>query len=99
MAEYIELTTVGEMLKDEFIEPFNLTQNALARAIFVPPNRIHQIINNQRRITADTDLRLTTYFGLSQGYFLRYQEDYELRIAKREIAGDIARIQPIQALG
>ena len=99
MAEYIELTTVGEMLKEEFIEPFNLTQNALARAIFVPPNRIHQIINNQRRITADTDLRLTTYFVLSQGYFLRYQEDYELRIAKREIAGDIARIQPIQALG
>ncbi len=99
MAEYIELTTVGELLKEEFIEPFNLTQNALARAIFVPPNRIHQIINNQRRITADTDLRLTTYFGLSQGYFLRYQEDYELRIAKREIADDIARIQPIQALG
>ena len=99
MTEYIELITVGEMLKEEFIEPFNLTQNALARAIFVPPNRIHQIINNQRRITADTDLRLTTYFGLSQGYFLRYQEDYELRIAKREIAGDIARIQPIQALG
>lgn len=99
MTEYIELTTVGEMLKEEFIEPFNLTQNALARAIFVPPNRIHQIINNQRRVTADTDLRLTTYFGLSQGYFLRYQEDYELRIAKREIAGDIARIQPIQALG
>lgn len=98
MAEYIELTTVGEMIKEEFIEPFNLTQNALARAIFVPPNRIHQIINNQRRITADTDLRLTTYFGLSQGYFLRYQEDYELRIAKREIADDIARIQPIQAL-
>ena len=99
MAEYIELTTVGELLKEEFIEPFNLTQNALARAIFVPPNRIHQIINNQRRITADTDLRLTTYFGLSQGYFLRYQEDYELRIAKREIVDDIARIQPIQALG
>lgn len=99
MTKYIELTTVGEMLKEEFIEPFNLTQNALAKAIFVPPNRIHQIINNQRRVTADTDLRLTTYFGLSQGYFLRYQEDYELRVAKREIADDISRIQPIQALG
>ena len=60
MTEYIELTTVGEMLKEEFIEPFNLTQNALANAIFVPPNRIHQIIKGQRRITADTDLRLTT---------------------------------------
>mgnify|MGYP005759731819 FL=1 len=99
MAEYIELTTVGDMLKEEFIEPFNLTQNALANAIFVPPNRIHQIIKGQRRITADTDLRLTTYFGLSQGYFLRYQEDYELRIARRNIADEIKKIKPIQALG
>ena len=99
MAEYIELTTVGEMLKEEFIEPFNLTQNALANAIFVPPNRIHQIIKGQRRITADTDLRLTTYFGLSQGYFLRYQEDYELRIARRNIADDIKKIKPLQSLG
>lgn len=97
MPEYIELTTVGEMLKDEFIEPFNLTQNALANAIFVPPNRIHQIVKGQRRITADTDLRLTTYFGLSQGYFLRYQEDYELRVARREIENDIVRIKPIRA--
>jgi len=99
MTEYVELTTVGELLKEEFIDAFNISQNALAKAIFVPPNRIHQIINNQRRITADTDLRLTTYFGLSQGYFLRYQEDYELRIARREIADDINRIKPIQALG
>lgn len=99
MAEQIELTTVGEMLKEEFIEPFHLTQNALAKAIFVPPNRIHQIIKGQRRITADTDLRLTKFFGLSQGYFLRYQEDYELRIAKRNIADDIDRIRPIKALG
>ena len=99
MAEYIELTTVGEMLKEEFIVPFKLTQNALANAIFVPPNRIHQIVKGQRRITADTDLRLTKFFGLSQGYFLRYQEDCELRIARREIADDIAKIQPIKALG
>ena len=96
MSEYIELTTVGEMLKEEFIDAFNLTQNALANAIFVPPNRIHQIVNNQRRITADTDIRLTTYFGLSQGYFLRYQEDYELRIARRKISTDIAKIKPIK---
>ena len=99
MTEHIELTTVGEMLKEEFINGFNISQNALANAIFVPPNRIHQIVNNQRRITADTDLRLTKYFGLSQGYFLRYQEDYELRVAKRKIANDIEKIKPIQALG
>lgn len=99
MTEYIELTTVGEMLKEEFIKPFNLTQNALANAIFVPPNRIHQIVKGQRRITADTDLRLTKYFGLTQGYFLRFQEDYELRIARRNIADEIDKIQPIKAIG
>ena len=99
MKKLIELTTVGEMLKEEFIEPFNISQNALARAIFVPPNRISEIINNARRITADTDLRLTKYFGLSQGFFLRYQEDYELRTARRKIANEINLIQPIQAQG
>ena len=99
MEKYIELTTVGEMLKEEFIDEFHITQNALANAIFVPPNRIHQIVNNQRRITADTDLRLTKYFGLSQGYFLRYQEDYELRTAKRKIADEIEKIEPIRAIG
>lgn len=96
MIESIELTTVGEMLKEEFIEPFKLSQNALANAILVPSNRIHQIVNNQRRITADTDLRLTKYFGLSEGYFLRFQEDYELRVAKRKIIDEINAIKPIQ---
>jgi len=96
MSGYIELTTVGEMLKEEFIEPFGLSQNALASAVFVPPNRIHQIIKGVRRITADTDLRLTKFFGLTQGYFLRYQEDYELRIARRKIADEINLIKPIQ---
>ncbi|MBP5627576.1 HigA family addiction module antidote protein [bacterium] len=97
MSRYIKLTTVGEMLKEEFIEPLGLTQNALAKAIFVPPNRIHQIVNDQRRVTADTDLRLTKYFGLSQGFFLRYQEEYELRVAKRMIEAELARIEPITA--
>lgn len=96
MTEYIELTTVGEMLKDEFIDPFGLSQNSLASAIFVPPNRIHQILKGTRRITADTDLRLTKYFGLSQGFFLRYQEDYELRVTRRKIANEINSIQPIR---
>lgn len=99
MKKLIELTTVGEMLKEEFIEPFSISQNALARAIFVPPNRISEIINNARRITADTDIRLTKYFGLSQGFFLRYQEDYELRMARRKIADELNLIQPIQAQG
>ena len=99
MDEYIELTTVGEMLKEEFLDAFGLSQNALAKAILVPPNRIHQIINNKRGITADTDLRLTKFFGLSQGYFLRYQEDYELRMAKHNITDILDKIQPIKAMG
>lgn len=96
MIDYIELTTVGEMLKEEFVEPFGLSQNALANAIFVPPNRIHQIIKGTRKITADTDLRLTKFFGLTQGYFLRYQEDYELRTTRRKISDEINSIKPIK---
>ena len=96
MSEYIELTTVGEMLKEEFIEPFELSQNSLAKAIFVPPNRIHQIIKGDRRITADTDLRLCKFFGMSEGYFLRYQEGVELRETKRKITGELDSIKSIQ---
>jgi len=96
MTEYIELTTVGEMLKEEFIDAFGISQNALAKAIFVPPNRIHQIIKGDRRITADTDLRLCKYFGMSEGFFLRYQEEVELREAKRKIADELNSIKAIQ---
>jgi antitoxin HigA-1 len=96
MTEYIELPSIGEILKEEFIEPYGLSQNALANSIFVPPNRIHQIIKGTRRITADTDLRLTKFFGLSEGYFLRIQEGIELRIAKRKIADEINSIKAIQ---
>ncbi len=96
MTEYIPLPTIGEILKEEFMEPYGLSQNALARAIFVPPNRIHQILKGIRRITADTDLRLCKYFGMSEGYFLRLQESIELRQAKRQILEELNRIQSIQ---
>ena len=96
MTEYIELTTVGEMLKEEFIDAFEISQNALAKAIFVPPNRIHQIVKGDRRITADTDLRLCKYFSMSEGFFLRYQEEIELRQAKRKIAEELKSIKSIQ---
>lgn len=94
MTEYIELPTIGEILKEEFMEPYGLSQNALARAIFVPPNRIHQILKGTR-ITADTDLRLCKYFGMSEGYFLRMQENIELRQAKRLIAKELDNIKRI----
>jgi addiction module HigA family antidote len=95
MAKYIEIDHIGKMLDDEFIKPFGLSQNALARAINVPPNRITDIVNGKRGITADTDLRLTRLFGLSEGYFLRYQEHLDTVYAKRKIEAELARIVPI----
>jgi addiction module HigA family antidote len=82
----------GEILKEEFIEEIGISQNALAKAIHVPANRIHAIVNGTRRITADTDLRLCKFFGLSEGYFLRMQSAYETMEAKREIKDEIDSI-------
>ena len=67
----------GEILKEFFLKELGMSQNALAEAIEVPANRIHNIIRGTRRITADTDLRLCRYFGLSEGYFSRLQVAYE----------------------
>ena len=85
---------VGEILKEEFLEEIGMSQNALAKAIAVPTNRIHAIVNGTRRVTADTDLRLCRYFGLSDGYFLRLQNAYELMEAKRKLGQVLVEIQP-----
>ncbi len=85
---------VGEILKEEFLEEIGMSQNALAKAIAVPSNRIHAIVNGTRRVTADTDLRLCRYFGLSEGYFLRLQNAYELMEAKRKLVQILIEIQP-----
>ena len=85
---------VGDILKEEFLEEIGMSQNALAKAIAVPSNRIHAIVNGTRRVTADTDLRLCRYFGLSEGYFLRLQNAYEIRSAKRKIGQILREIQP-----
>ena len=84
----------GEILKEEFLEEIGMSQNALAHAISVPANRIHAIVNGTRRVTADTDLRLCRYFGLSEGYFLRLQNAYELMEAKRKLGEVLIEIQP-----
>lgn len=84
----------GDILKHEFLEEIGMSQNALADAIAVPRNRIHAIINGMRTITADTDLRLAKFFGLSEGYFLRLQNDFDMLEAKRKIANKIKQIRP-----
>jgi addiction module HigA family antidote len=86
--------TPGEILLLEFIEPMGLTQNGLARAIGVPPRRINEILLDKRPITADTDLRLAGYFGLSEGFLLGLQSDHDLLRQRRKIAAELDRIQP-----
>ena len=85
---------VGEILKKDFIDEIKMSQNALAAAIKVPANRIHDIVRGRRTITADTDLRLCKFFGLTEGYFLRLQIAYEILEAKRILVDKIAKIKP-----
>lgn len=80
----ISLCAPGEMLRTEFLEPMGISVYRLAKDIHVPATRIHAIVKGQRSITADTALRLERFFGLSEGYFIRLQADYDLRKAKRE---------------
>ena len=87
---------IGDVLLKEFLEPLKISQNALALAIGVPSNRINAIIRGQRGITADTDLRLTKYFGLSKGYFLRLQTNLELLEQSRKIEKELSNIIPFK---
>ncbi len=84
----------GEILAEDFLKPMGLSQNALARALHVPPRRINEIVLGKRAVTADTDLRLARYFGMSEGFFLGLQADYDLMERRREIAGDLWSIEP-----
>jgi addiction module HigA family antidote len=84
----------GEVLAEEFMKPLGISQNALARAIGVPPRRINEIVQGKRAVSADTDLRLARYFGMSDGFFIRLQADYELMERRRKIAAELKAIEP-----
>ena len=84
----------GEVLAEEFMKPMGISQNALARAIGVPPRRINEIVLGKRAITADTDLRLARYFRMSEGFFLGLQTDYELMQRRRQIGDQLKAIRP-----
>lgn len=84
----------GEILLDEFLKPMDLSQNALARAIGVPPRRINEIVHGLRGITADTDLRFARFFGLSEGFFMALQSEHDLMLRRREIATELKSIKP-----
>lgn len=92
--DYLHNPHPGEILLEEFLRPMNLSQNALARAIGVPPRRINEIVLGKRAVTADTDLRLARYFGMSEGFFLGLQSDFEICERKRALGDVLERIEP-----
>jgi addiction module HigA family antidote len=89
--------TPGELLREEFLVPMALSQYRLAKEIGVPAQRIGQIIAGKRAITADTDLRLCRFFGLSNGYWLRAQAAYDTEVAEDALAEALAQIRPWSA--
>jgi len=91
----LDPVTPGELLNDEFLLPLGITKYRLAKEIGVPAQRIGEIVAGRRSITADTDLRLCRYFGLSTGYWLRVQNRYDIEIARRKIASQLDSITPL----
>jgi addiction module HigA family antidote len=91
MKDEFAAVTPGEMLKEEFLVEYGLSQNRLAKAIGISPNRIAEIVNNRRRITADTALRLGLYFGNSPEFWLNLQTHYDLKMARKSLKPDAVK--------
>jgi len=91
------IPNIGEVLALEFLEPMNISQNSLAKALGIPQNRLSDIINGKRGVSVDTDLRLCKYFGLTDGYFSGLQMDFERITAKRKLQKDLQKIIPLKA--
>lgn len=94
MTDTLSPITPGEVLADEFLTPFGLTQYKLAKDIGVPPGRINEIINGKRAISAETALRLARYFGLSDRFWLNLQVRHDIEVERDRIAGELDRIAP-----
>ncbi len=92
----LEPITPGEILREDFMDQIGISINKLARDLSVPPNRISEIVNGKRAITADTALRLQRYFGVEAQFWLNLQTEFDLRMLKRKIWADIElRIIPV----
>jgi addiction module HigA family antidote len=88
---FLDPVTPGEVLREDFMAPMKISMNQLSRDLAVPPNRISEIVNGKRAITADTALRLERYFGVEAQFWLNLQSEYDLRVMKRKIGSDIER--------
>ena len=90
----LEPITPGEILLEEFLKPMGLSQYRLAKEIGVPAQRISEIVAGKRSITADTDLRLCRFFGLSNGYWLRAQAAHDTEVSERTLGSSLKKIKP-----
>ena len=89
----------GEILLTEFLEPLGVSQYQLAKAVSVPPRRINEIVHGQRRISADTALRLARYFGTSERFWINLQARYDLEVEKDRLGAALDSIKPLSAAG
>ncbi|MFP3040851.1 HigA family addiction module antitoxin [Treponema primitia] len=94
MKERIETPTVGEMLKEEFLDPLGISAYGLAKHINVPSSRILDILHGKRRITVETGLKLSRYFGMSDRFFIDLQTDIDIRNEKIVLVAELAKIEP-----
>lgn len=92
MAKLLEPIHPGEILREEYLIPLEISINRLARDIGVPPGRISEIVNGKRGITADTALRLGRYFKVTPELWMGLQTEYDLRVARRTVGKEIERL-------
>jgi antitoxin HigA-1 len=96
MSDFLTPVHPGEILKEEFMDPHEISANRLARDIDVPANRITEIIAGRRTITADTAIRLGIYFGIEPEFWLNLQTHYDLRLAQRSMGAVAGRIRVLE---
>jgi addiction module HigA family antidote len=94
----LEPVAPGALLREEFLQPLGISQDRLAKEIFVPGQRIGEIVAGKRAITADTDLRLCRFFGLSNGYWLRAQAAHDTEVAEAALSEKLKKIKPWSGL-
>jgi addiction module HigA family antidote len=95
----VQPVSPGELLNEDFLLPLGITKCRLAKEIGVPPQRISAIVSGKRSVTADTDLRLCTFLGLSSGYWLRVQAKYDTEMVRGKIQTALNNIRPLRAAG
>lgn len=93
MSDKLRTLTMGEILKEEFLDPMGISAYRLAKDINVPVSRIQDILHDRRRMTVDTSIRLARYFGLSDKYFISIQDDIDIRQINEECAEELSKIK------